>query len=190
MYDTLITDNTASILGGGLWFCPTGDATAAVTNGAAIFGNKTISRGTDNAGDDFVAVPREGEQHYITLADRMLGGGEVCWYRDGGVSSGEAGSSGGQLGAPDGSPRYDPDNPGERMKNIELPKGDNDGIALKAVTSEAARGAGPEPGQTAHHREQCPPGRRRGFQRRHCDRYAGGRVVARGHQSVGRRFGG
>ena len=24
------------------------------------------------------------------------------------------------------------------MKNIELPKGDNDGIALKAVTSEAA----------------------------------------------------
>ena len=25
MYNTLVTENTATILGGGLWFCPTGD---------------------------------------------------------------------------------------------------------------------------------------------------------------------
>lgn len=58
MYDAVITENTAELLGGGLWFCPTGDATNTVTNGGAIYGNKA---GENGAGDDFVSVPREGK---------------------------------------------------------------------------------------------------------------------------------
>ena len=130
MYDAVITENTAELLGGGLWFCPTGDATNTVTNGGAIYGNKA---GENGAGDDFVSVPREGKGHYVTLADRMLGGGEVKWYKDGGVLDGAA-SGTNVLGLPDGSARYDKDNPGERIQHINMKE---EGFALKAEVTEA-----------------------------------------------------
>ena len=76
MSNTLITENTASTLGGGMWFCPTGDAVLHVTNGAAVFGNTASAGGAD---DDFIAVPANGRTHTTTLADRMLGGGDVQW---------------------------------------------------------------------------------------------------------------
>lgn len=130
MYDAVITENTAELLGGGLWFCPTGDATNTVTNGGAIYGNKA---GENGAGDDFVSVPREGKGHYVMLADRMLGGGEVKWYKDGGVLDGAA-SGTNVLGLPDGSARYDKDNPGERIQHINMKE---EGFALKAEVTEA-----------------------------------------------------
>lgn len=127
LYDALITENSAEILGGGLWFCPTGDATNAVTNGGAIFGNASLG-----AGDDFAAIPQEGKTHAVTLADRMLGGGEAAWYKDGGVDASDADDV---LGLPDGSPRFDPLDPGERLTNIE---NSSLGYALKSVTTASA----------------------------------------------------
>lgn len=128
LYDALITENTAEILGGGLWFCPTGDATNAVTNGGAIFGNASFG-----AGDDFAAIPQEGKTHAVTLADRMLGGGEAAWHKDGGV---DASGIDDVLGLPDGSPRFDPLDPGERLTDIE-----NSvlGYALKSVATAPAK---------------------------------------------------
>lgn len=143
MYNTLITGNEAGILGGGLWFCPTGDATLTVTSGSAVYGNTADSDGdgdstddTDAAGDDFVAVPQEDKTHTVNLADRMLGGGEVGWYRDGGVSGTDTDSSTSNvLGTADGTDRYDPDNPGERLTgNVDV----TGGVAYKAVVSENA----------------------------------------------------
>lgn len=127
MYDALITDNTAELLGGGLWFCPTGDATNAVTNGGAIYGNRA-----GGAGDDFVAVPQTGKLYTTNLADRMLGGGAVSWYRDGGVEL----LDGDQLGQPDQTARFDPQDPGQRLTDIQ---NSTQGHALKAVVSPAAQ---------------------------------------------------
>ncbi|MDO4292483.1 MAG: FctA domain-containing protein [Eubacteriales bacterium] len=130
MHDAVITENTASVLGGGLWFCPTGDATNTVTSGGAIFGNHTSSDDSANsAGDDFVAVPQTGKTYTTTLADRMLGGGEVCWYQDGKVTGDDV------LGNADGTSRYDADNPGDRITKI---KNSTEGYALKAVVSDNA----------------------------------------------------
>lgn len=127
LYDALITENTAEILGGGLWFCPTGDAANAVTNGGAIFGNTSVG-----VGDDFAAIPQEGKTHAVTLADRMLGGGEAAWHKDGGV---DASGIDDVLGLPDGSPRFDPLDPGERLTNIE---NSALGYALKSVATVSA----------------------------------------------------
>lgn len=130
IYDAVVRSNTASILGGGLWFCPTGDATNAVTNGGAIFENTA-----EGAGDDFVAVPQTDKKHTVTLADRVLGGGQVKWYRDGGVLS-TTPEAGNVLGTPDGTARYDEADPGEPMENIKL---NSEGIALKAILSDSAK---------------------------------------------------
>ena len=52
--NALVTDNVATVLGGGMWYCPTGDAYNAVTNGGAVFGNRT--EGANTAGDDVVVI--------------------------------------------------------------------------------------------------------------------------------------
>ncbi len=112
--DAVIKENSA-YMGGGMWFCPTGDATLAVTHGAAVYENTATG-----AGDDFVSL--SGSTGIINLADRFLGGGAVEWYRDGGVK----GSSGGLntppqniTGSVDESvPRFDPENPGSRLTQI------------------------------------------------------------------------
>lgn len=130
MSNTLITENTASKLGGGMWFCPTGDAVLHVTNGAALFGNTASAGG---AGDDFIAVPANGRTHTTTLADRMLGGGDVQWYKDGGVSNGTL--SGSAVGTPTDDPRYSADGTAERITGIQ---DYTMSLALKAVVSDAA----------------------------------------------------
>ena len=125
LYNALVTQNTAQVLGGGLWFCPTGDAAISVTNGGAVFGNRS-----EQAGDDYVSVPQGEDREYMTtLADRLLGGGEVRWYEDGGVLGDSV------LGAPDETPRYDPQNPGAGLTDIH---DSNRGYALKAVSDENA----------------------------------------------------
>ncbi|WP_056981756.1 Cna B-type domain-containing protein [Lentilactobacillus rapi] len=62
--------------GGGIWFCPTGDAEIYVTDGTAIYGNKALNQG------DEVLSEAKAEGEVTTLANRMLGGGGVKWYHD------------------------------------------------------------------------------------------------------------
>ena len=133
LYNAVVTDNTATVMGGGMWFCPTGDATLSVTNGVALYGNMAMEGG---AGDDFVSL--SGGTGKVTLADRMLGGGPVAWYQDGGVKGGTGGAGTppqNVTGSVDKTvPRFDPENPGERLTSIS----GSGNYALKAVVSEEA----------------------------------------------------
>lgn len=132
MYDALITGNTATQLGGGMWFCPTGDGQIYVTNGASIYGNTS-----DGAGDDFVSV--EKAKGTVTLAQRMLGGGKVDWYADGAVEW--ANSTVNMLAwmevgkVVEGVARFDPQNPGQ---SIAVNRSTAN-LALKAVASDEAK---------------------------------------------------
>ena len=78
--NALVVDNHASMQGGGMWFCPTGDAKVYVQDGGLIARNTA-----DEAGDDVVFTGSDGAKYKLTLADRAPGGGKVLWYRDGGL---------------------------------------------------------------------------------------------------------
>ena len=78
--NALVVGNHASEQGGGMWFCPTGDAKVYVQDGGLIARNKA-----DRAGDDVVFTGSDGAKYKLTLADRAPGGGKVLWYRDGGL---------------------------------------------------------------------------------------------------------
>lgn len=85
MSNALITQNTAR-QGGGMWFCATGETTVRVTEGAAIFDNTAKDFDSQKGvGDDFVFSARSADNYAATLANRMLGGGIVRWYKDGAV---------------------------------------------------------------------------------------------------------
>lgn len=99
--NTLVTSNEASVLGGGLWFCPSGGAdmfSEAKADGIAVFGNTTTRRGTDGAGDDLYVTPRSGSSG-VTLTSTMPGGGSNAWYQDGGASTTRTSSSGSRYAA-------------------------------------------------------------------------------------------
>ena len=126
IHNAVVKENHASVLGGGLWACPTGDVELFVTNGAALYDNTS-----DGAGDDLVSVKIPSKKHALTLADRALGGGQVFWHKDGGVDNSSV------LGHPDHSPRYSaaastPMNP---IQNY------GDSVALKAIMSDGAKAA-------------------------------------------------
>lgn len=127
IYDAIVTENTADILGGGLWFCPTGDAQLSVTSGGAVFKNTALG-----AGDDYVSVKHSNKTHLTSLSDRILGGGVVDWYQDGAIIA----SNTHQLGEVDVMvPRYDENNLGVALTDIK----DSDiAYALKAMVSENA----------------------------------------------------
>ena len=84
----LITNNTASIMGGGVWTCPTGRADVQ-HNGAAVYDNSPTGERT--AGDDFALLqPKDSSIIQTTpasnnVSERTLGGGHISYYRDGGV---------------------------------------------------------------------------------------------------------
>ena len=121
----VITENTARLIGGGIWSCPTGDVEFKVTDGVAIYNNEAA-----DAGDDMV-MQGSGwffSESTLTLPDRMLGGGAVSWYKDGATYAGALGSGRGNI------PRFDPENPG---KEVHL-KGYTGAAALKTITSEEA----------------------------------------------------
>lgn len=123
-----IADNAASDMGGGLWFCPTGDAKIYVKDGSGIFNNSA-----SGAGDDFAAVPRTDEKYTITLADRLLGGGKANWYNDGKITGG----TNSPLGIVDDSvARYNDSNPGNAETGIT---DKTHGYALKAISTEGAK---------------------------------------------------
>lgn len=75
-----VVENTATGQGGGLWFCPTGDAKVHVQDGALIARNSAAE-----AGDDLEFTGFPGDPFTLTLANRVPGGGKVSWYRDGGL---------------------------------------------------------------------------------------------------------
>ncbi len=132
MENTVIKENVASKLGGGLWFCPTGDVTSVVTNGSAIYDNTAQPAG-DSAGDDLAIVP-QGNTHFADLSVRMLGGGLVEWYHDGGITDDNGSNA---LGVPDFS-TYGRYQAGVSEKVTEI-QGQQNGIALKAIASDSVK---------------------------------------------------
>ena len=90
--NTLVSGNEAEILGGGLWFCPDGEAnmfSIAEGDGLAVFNNTTTRRGADGAGDDLYVSPRS-DGSGVTVTGTMLGGGSNAWYQDGGAGTRDA----------------------------------------------------------------------------------------------------
>lgn len=128
--NALVVDNHADKQGGGMWFCPTGDAKVYVQDGGLIAKNTA-----DEAGDDFVFTGAKDAKYKLTLANRAPGGGKVSWYRDGGLFS------------PDGTfaatnpkiPRFTPDGDnGEPLSFTDA----TPNVALKSVMSEGVYNLG------------------------------------------------
>ena len=145
--NALITENTAEILGGGMWLCPTGDARTTVTNGAAFFDNYAGEGAQANdqtaAGDDIASVNKfaEAGKHdaKLNLSNRMLGNWIVHWYRDGGV---EQASEDDFLGIADETiKRYPGSEKNEERIDFGIIEDNQEDIALKAVVSEEGKEA-------------------------------------------------
>ena len=119
-----VVDNHADKQGGGMWFCPTGDAKVYVRDGGLIAKNTA-----DEAGDDFVFTGAKDAKYKLTLANRAPGGGKVSWYRDGGLFNPE-----GTTAATNPEiPRFTPDGDnGEPLSFTDA----TPNVALKSVMSE------------------------------------------------------
>ncbi|MBW3090074.1 Spy0128 family protein [Bifidobacterium miconisargentati] len=139
-HNLLVTGNTASNLGGGIWLCPTGAGNTYVTEGGAVYGNSapgdadTHIEASSAAGDDFVAHPRP-DANKVTLSDRMLGGGVNHWYTDGGTIKNT--DAGGPDPVADGTvARYDSTSDANDEQTVT---GNTDPLALKNVTTSDAQ---------------------------------------------------
>lgn len=123
--NALITGNTAD-QGGGLWFCPTGDAKLYMQNGAVIYGNTAAS-----AGDDFASpevATGAGGNGGVTLPDYFPNGKVIQWFSDGFLyaPAGNRGTSGQGT-------RY---NTVEYAKRVTGVQNEKKGLALKSVVSD------------------------------------------------------
>lgn len=123
--NALITGNTAD-QGGGLWFCPTGDAKLYMQNGAVIYGNTAAS-----AGDDFASpevATGAGGNGGVTLPDYFPNGKVIQWFSDGFLYAlaGNRGTSGQGT-------RY---NTVEYAKRVTGVQNEKKGLALKSVVSD------------------------------------------------------
>ena len=135
---TQITDpNAENGVGGGMWLCPTGSATTAVTNGASFFDNVAGS-GADNndtsaAGDDVASINKQDPAtQTLILSNNGLDNWLVHWYEDGKIDEAYLGNS-------DGSLRY------PSTVSPVVDRGTLDGItekiALKAIVSDEGKAA-------------------------------------------------
>ena len=133
--NAIIRNNHASIAGGGVWICPVGTIVFDGEEGVAIYDNKA-----DGAGDDFVSVPNvawwsggvEVRKSGVYLSDTTLANQRVAWYKDGWVSFYQEG-----LGkVSDTVPRFDPENPGERVyvRGTKM-----SGLSLKSQISDEGK---------------------------------------------------
>jgi len=143
--NTLVTGNTASALGGGIWACRTGDIKIYVTDGGAVYDNDAQGadgvKTPDQAGDDIAFVASLGTASTMTLYQKMLGGGFNHYYKDGGITWLEPGAdhtAGLGLGAPDGQTSRYGDSYMELCTNTENITGFT---ALKNVVSHEAKAA-------------------------------------------------
>ena len=123
--NALITGNTAD-QGGGLWFCPTGDAKLYMQDGAVIYGNTAPS-----AGDDFASpevATGAGGNGGVTLPDYFPNGKVIQWFSDGFLYAppGNRGTSGQGT-------RY---NAVEYAKRVTGVQNEKKGLALKSVVSD------------------------------------------------------
>lgn len=123
--NALITGNTAD-QGGGLWFCPTGDAKLYMQDGAVIYGNTAAS-----AGDDFASpevATGAGGNGGVTLPDYSPNGKVIQWFSDGFLyaPAGNRGTSGQGT-------RY---NAVEYAKRVTGVQNEKKGLALKSVVSD------------------------------------------------------
>lgn len=122
--NALVVDNHAKKQGGGMWFCPTGDAKVYVQNGGLIARNSA-----DEAGDDLVFTGFKDAKYKLTLVNRAPGGGKVSWYRDGGLFNPE----GTYAETNTEIPRFSPDGGnGEPLSFTDA----TPNVALKSVMSE------------------------------------------------------
>lgn len=117
--------------GGGLWYCPTGNAELNVSNGYVFADNTAV-----HDGDDLTTVtkrhhvdtanndPDRNKDFTATITNRMLGGGHIDWYADG-------------SGVADGVARYKSgDKPGGPINNTDENK------SLKGISSDDAKALG------------------------------------------------
>lgn len=123
--NALITGNTAD-QGGGLWFCPTGDAKLYMQNGAVIYGNTAAS-----AGDDFASpevATGAGGNGGVTLPDYFPNGKVIQWFSDGFLYAPY-----GNRGTAGQGTRY---NTVEYAKRVTGVQNEKKGLALKSVVSD------------------------------------------------------
>ena len=137
MGKTLVTENKATKIGGGLWLCPTGSATTAVTNGASFFdnvaGTGAENNDTGSAGDDVASINKnDPHTQKLILSNNGLGNWLVHWYEDGKIDNAYLGNS-------DGSARY-PSTVSPVVDRGTL-DGITDKIALKAIVSNEGKAA-------------------------------------------------
>lgn len=122
--NALVVDNHADKQGGGMWFCPTGDAKVYVQDGGLIAKNTA-----GEVGDDLVFTGFKDAKYKLTLANRAPGGGKVSWYRDGGLFNPE----GTYAETNTEIPRFSPDGGnGEPLSFTDA----TPNVALKSVMSE------------------------------------------------------
>ena len=133
VYNAVIKENRASIIGGGVWACPTGDVKVFITNGVAVYDNTA-----EKAGDDVASIKNTNNEDYVlTLSDRMLGGGQVLWYLDGKLNTTQKDDkSDNRLGVADESVQRYPNTDPDPITNINDA---TDSYVLKAVASDSAK---------------------------------------------------
>ena len=121
---TLITGNSASIMGGGVWSCPKG--TVNLGSDSAVYGNTAKT-----AGDDLAFLKKEPERESkSTFGIHQLGGGLVSWYKDNTLLSLNYMPYG---GTPKNGTRYDTKNPGVPIGDVRESK---EAFSLKAVVTQ------------------------------------------------------
>ena len=121
---TLITGNSASIMGGGVWSCPKG--TVNLGSDSAVYGNTAKT-----AGDDLAFLKKEPEiDSTSTFGIHQLGGGLVSWYKDNTLLSLYYAPYG---GTPTNGTRYDTKNPGVPIGDVRESK---EAFSLKAVVTQ------------------------------------------------------
>ena len=134
MENVVITDNHSDDQGGGMWYCATGDAKVYILSGGAIYGNTA-----DGAGDDVVSgsktVAAGKTDSSVTLADRVLGGGRVLWYQDGGVHFGGISLDGAYPSTRSDKVRFGMDGADTTPVTVQESQSD---LALKAVIDSSA----------------------------------------------------
>ena len=145
--NVVITDNTATMLGGGIWTCATGNVKTYITNGGAVFGNAASGDEDGSAGDDLAFVNHKvsGGTAEFKVSERIVGGGKVDYYADGGIDAGENADHDGMgasyLGDPNDSARYDASNPGKAITTDDLNVTDNNYALKSDVSDDAAKAA-------------------------------------------------
>ena len=134
--NVVIKENEATVMGGGIWICPTGSLEIYITNGGAIFDNATTFTDSRGAGADIGFVGNTGDDvRELKISRRMLGGGRNVFYKDGGIIQ-DATLGSVTAGSVDTSvPRFNPADPGEEVLNPTA----GAGCALISKPSEGAK---------------------------------------------------